>query len=294
MNKLENPSGAHRFIVLPLQTEDHNHFNGVGLTLHFLLGNTIATNTYLKEFWFGWRVAKLFSDEQKLEGFNRGKIKLLNLKQLSREQNVRFWLSGQVVGNHSTLYLYDGDDDGPVSPRTIAYSFDDDLIGFRKTFIQWLEECGLPYAQVNRRSALWPEKINLKAANVLGRALERFYIYSAYGHSKKGPIDLTLFEEAVESSPQSFMSQNLLGWAYYRNENYDHSKQAFLRALQENPVSPGAMSGLMWCGVYTNNEEEALYWTRRKASVMNKDLEGAQKATLAKLKKIAGTNQHHA
>lgn len=288
MNKLENKSSEHRLIVLPLQTADCSHFNGIGLTLHFLLGNTIATNTYLKEFWFGWRVGRLFSEEKTLEGYNRGKNKLLNLKHLSQEQDVRFWLSGKVVDNHATLFLYDGNKDGPVSPRTIAFSFDDNLIGFRKTFIQWIQECGLPYAQVNRRSALWSEKINPEAADMLGKALERLYIYSAFGHSEKGPLDLTPFKEAVKFSPRSFMCQNLMGWAHYRNENYDHAKQAFLRALQENPVSPGAMSGLMWCGVYTSNAEEALYWTRRKASVMNKDVEKAQKITLAKIKKIGG------
>ncbi len=52
MNKLENEKGKHRLIVLPIQPQPSNDFNGIGLALHFLLGNTIAVNTYLKEFWF--------------------------------------------------------------------------------------------------------------------------------------------------------------------------------------------------------------------------------------------------
>ena len=37
--------------MLPLQPESHIDFNGVGLALHFLLGNTIVLHTGLTEFW---------------------------------------------------------------------------------------------------------------------------------------------------------------------------------------------------------------------------------------------------
>lgn len=285
MNKLENTTGKDRFIVLPFQPRSHSDFNGVGLSLHFLLGNTIVVNTYLKEFWFGWRVKKLFAEDTNFKKYNRGQNKYLNFLRLSEEQDIRFCLYGQVHEKETALFLYDGKESKPAVSTTLSFSFDDDLIGFRNTFIQWLDDCGLPYAQVSRRSALWPEKLTPTSADTLGRALEQFYIYSAYGHSESGPIDLSLFEAAMKASPQSFMAQNLMGWAYYRNNDYARAKAAFLRALQANPVSPGAMSGLMWCGVFTKDEEEALYWTTRKASVLNIDVEKARQATLKRLKK---------
>lgn len=286
MNKLEKTTGEHRLIVLPLQPRPSDDFSGIGLTLHFLLGNTIAVNTYLKEFWFGWRVKSLFPNEKKLERYNRGQAKPLNLKQLCVEQGIRFWLYGQAGKDEASLCLYDDKDGEPAASITISFSFDDNLIGFRKSFIQWLNDCGLPYAQVSRRSALWPETMNPAGADKFGHALERFYIHSAYGNPEKESFDLSLVKEATAASPQSFMSLNLLGWAYYRNKDYAGAKEAFLRALQANPVSPGAMSGLMWCGVFTKNEEEALYWTTRKASVMNRDVEKARQATLKRLKKV--------
>ena len=83
--------------------------------------------------------------------------------------------------------------------------------------------------------------------DILGRALELFYLHAAYG--KKENIHLNLFEKAAAVAPDAFMAQNLMGWACYRNQNYRAAKASFLQALQSNPHGIGAMSGLMWCGV---------------------------------------------
>jgi len=286
MNKLENEKGKHRLIVLPIQPQSSNDFNGIGLALHFLLGNTIAVNTDLKEFWFGWRVKKLFSQEKDLKAFTHGQAKSLDLKRLTQEQGIRFWLSGQVDDHKTILSLYDGEEKGRPASTIISFSFDDYLIGFRNAFIHWLDGCGLPFSEPQKQLALWPEKMTWKGADIFGRTLEAFYIYSAYDDPNEGKIDLHPFKKVVAESPDSFMGQNLLGWACYRNKKYQNAKEAFLRALLANPDSPGVMSGLMWCGVYTKDEEEALYWASRKAVVMEKDIETARQKTLNRLKKV--------
>jgi len=286
MNKLENEKGKHRLIVLPLQPRSPNDFNGIGLALHFLLGNTVAVNTYLKEFWFGWRVKKLFPQDKDLKAFIRGQAKSLDLKQLSQEQGIRFWLYGKVDAYKITLSLFDGEEKGRSASTIISFSFDDDLMGFRNTCIDWLDDCGLPFSKPQKKLALWPEKMTWKGADIFGRALETFYIYSAYGDPNNGKIDLHPFKKVVAASPDSFMGQNLLGWVCYRNKEYQNAKEAFLRALQANPDSPGVMSGLMWCGMYTKDEEEALYWASRKAAAMDKNVESARQKTLNLLKTV--------
>jgi len=286
MNKLENEKGKHRLIVLPLQPQSPNDFSGIGLALHFLLGNTIVANTYLKEFWFGWRVKKLFPQKNDLTAFTRGQVKNLDLKRLSQEQKIRFWVYGEVDTYKTTLSLFDGEEKGQPASSIISFSFDDDLIGFREVFIHWLGDCGLPFSELQRKLAIWPEKITWRGADILGLALEALYIYSAYGDPNEEKIDLHPFKKAVGESPDSFICQNLLGWAFYRNKKYQDAKYAFLQALLANPDSPGVMSGLMWCCVYSNDEEEALYWSSRKADVMGEDIETAKQKTLNRLKKV--------
>ena len=55
-----NPDNRSRLIVLPLQPEKSQGCDGTGLGIHFLLGNVAALHTGLKEFWFGWRLTKIF------------------------------------------------------------------------------------------------------------------------------------------------------------------------------------------------------------------------------------------
>ena len=264
-----------------MQPESHIDFNGVGLALHFLLGNTIVLHTGLTEFWFGWRVKKIFPEKKDLAVYCRGKGRRLDLKQLSDDQGIRFWIHGQVADRHVTILLFDGSKDEQAPSTTIPFSIEDELIGFRQAFTHWLEDCGLPFPEEQKKHALWPEKISMQGMDILGRALEEFYLYSSY--EGQGEIDLRLFKEAVAIAPDSFMGQDLLGWAYYRNKYYNEAKASFLQALQANPKGAGAMSGLMWCGVFTKNREEALYWADRKAEVRQEDIEAAKQKVLNRL-----------
>ena len=110
----------------------------------------------------------------------------------------------------------------------------------------------------------------------MGRALEVFYIYSSYGGD--GAIDLAPFEKAAALAPDSFMAQDLHGWALYRNKDYIMAKIAFLKSLRVNPAGAGAMSGLMWCGVYAKDLEEAMFWSGRKADACRQDVAAAREA----------------
>jgi len=283
VNNLYKTKDISRGIVLPLQPESHLDFNGVGLALHFLLGNTIVLHTGLTEFWFGWRVKKIFPEKKDLTGYCRRKGGLLDLKRLSAEQGIRLWIHGQVVDRSVTILLFNASKDEQTPSITIPFSIEDELVGFRQAFMHLLADRGLPFPEEQKKQALWPEKISTRGMDILGRALETFYLYSSYGG--QGEIDLRLFKETVAIAPDSFMGQDLLGWAYYRNKCYNEAKASFLKALQTNPNGTGAMSGLMWCGVFTKNREEALYWAERKAEVRQEDIEAAKQKVLNRLEK---------
>lgn len=283
MDRIGKDTGKLRFIVLPFQPESMEKFNGVGLSLHFLLGNTVVLNTHLKEFWFGWRTKKLFPARQDLTAYLTGQNEPLNFKQLSTEQEIRFWLYGKVNATRADLSIYDQATDSHADTQ-IDFSADDHLVGFRKAFIDQLSGYGIPFPQDMIAPALWPEKLSLEGMDLLGRALESFYYFSSYT-DKKGKIAAEPFEQAVAAAPEAFMPQNLLGWAHYRNKNYAPAKAAFLRAVLANPAGTGAMSGLMWCGIFTKNKEEALYWASRGAEVLGRDVAKARQKTIKRWKK---------
>jgi len=283
MNNIGKTKNISRGIVLPLQPESHLDFNGIGLALHFLLGNTIVLHTGLTEFWFGWQVKKIFPEKKDLAGYCRGEGGRLDLKRLSAEQGIHLWIHGEVVDRSVIILLFDASKDEQASSITIPFSIEDELVGFRQAFMHLLADCGFPFPEEQKKHALWPEKISTRGIDILGRALETFYLYSSYGG--QGEIDLRLFKETVAIAPDSFMGQDLLGWAYYRNKCYNEAKASFLKALQANPNGTGAMSGLMWCGVFTKNREEALYWAERKAEVRQEDIEAAKQKVLNRLEK---------
>ena len=52
----------------------------------------------------------------------------------------------------------------------------------------------------------------------------------------------------------------------------------FITSLRINPAGAGAMSGLMWCGVYTKDLEEAMFWSGRKADICSQDIQAAREA----------------
>ena len=260
-------------IVLPLREATSE---GVGLSLHFLLGNVIAVHTGFAECWFGWRIAKVFATPDAVRAYCRAQSPDLDLRQVSAAQKIHCWVHGRMRRNSVALSFYDSRTRQDLSEE-LAYSVMDDLTGFRNGFLRFLDRCGVPMAPERQSMALWPEKMTETGLRLFGAALEAFYIYSAYGGH--GGIDLKPFREAVHFAPDSFMAHNLLGWACYRNENAVDARDSFLKALDLNPYAAGTMSGLMWCAVLEKDKEAAGYWAGRKAETLNEDVQAAvQKA----------------
>lgn len=264
-------------IVLPFRAENGHPFNGTGLALHFLAGNVLALHTGLKEMWFGWRVKKIFPEQAAFERYCRDAADNLDLLQVSRSQQVRLWLHGNFSDPSVAVHFFDGQaPDSRHTPVDLPISIDDGLIGFRSRLMKALESMGRPMPPAQVEAALWPEAIGRKGLDAVGRALEGFYIYSAYGG--EGALDASPFEKAVAEAPESFMAHDLHGWALYRNKDYQAAKRAFLTALRINPAGTGAMSGLMWCGVYGKDLEEAMFWSGRKADICRQDVQAAREA----------------
>jgi len=274
-------------IVLPLRTEHQDPFNGIGLALHFLLGNVLALHTGLKEMWFGWRVKKIFAQQQDFQRYCRDSAVEPDLAQLSQSQKVRFWITGTDTTHSAKLNLFDADAGNANNPPVdLPISLDDHLVGFRSRFLDYLAAMGHPMDAGQAQAALWTESISRAGLDAVGRALERFYIYSAYGGEE--PLDIVPFKRAVQAAPESFMAQDLYGWCLYRNRGYTAAKIAFLKSLRINPAGAGAMSGLMWCGVYTKDIEEAMYWSGRKADVCRNDVKAAREAAKRRYHKANG------
>lgn len=264
-------------IVLPFRADNRHPFDGTGLALHFLVGNVLALHTGLKEMWFGWRVKKIFSEKAALQEYCRDAAAKLDLLQVSRSQKVRLWLYGNFSDQTVSLHFFDGQEpDVRHAPVDLPVSIDDGLIGFRTQLLNWLESMGRPMPKAQVQAGLWPETIGHEGMDAVGRALEGFYIYSAYGDD--GLLDTSPFKKAVAEAPESFMAHDLHGWALYRNKDYTAAKRAFLTALRINPAGTGAMSGLMWCGVYGKDLEEAMFWSGRKADICRKDVQAAREA----------------
>ena len=272
-----NPSTSDQCIVLPFRYESGHSFNGTGLALHFLVGNVLALHTGLKEMWFGWRVKKIFPEKASFERYCRDAADELDLLRVSLAQRVRLWLHGNFSDRSVALHFFDGQaPDTRHAPVDLPISIHDRLIGFRTRLIKGLEALGRPMPPAQVQAALWPETIGRQGLDAVGRALEGFYIHSAYGG--EGALDASPFQKAVAEAPESFMAQDLHGWALYRNKDYEAAKRAFLTALRINPAGTGAMSGLMWCGVYGKDLEEAMFWSGRKADVCRQDVQAAREA----------------
>ncbi len=262
-------------IVLPFRAENGHPFDGTGLALHFLVGNLLALHTGLKEMWFGWRVKKIFPEQAAFQRYCRDAADKLDLLQVSQSQQVRLWIYGNYSDPSVGLHFFDGQaPDVRHTPVELPISIEDGLIGFRAQLLKWLESMGRPMPKAQVQEALWPETLGRAGLDAVGRALEGFYIYSAYGGD--GPLDAAPFKKAIAEAPESFMAQDLYGWALYRNKDYTAAKRAFLTALRINPAGTGAMSGLMWCGVYGKDLEEAMFWSGRKADICRQDVQAAR------------------
>jgi hypothetical protein len=246
--------------------------NGVGLALHFLIGNVIAVHTGFAECWFGWRVGRIFATPDEFHDYACLGGTAVDRKQLSTQQKVRCWVYGKMDKSAVSVTLFDGQR-GDAPGRKLAFSMDDGLISFRSGFLDWMGENGLVMANERRAMALWPEHASLEGLGRIGKALEGFYVYSAYGGD--GGIDVTPFEAAVALAPESFMANNLLGWAHYRNRAAGPARAAFLKALDLNPHAVGPMAGMMWCAVLEKDEAEAVRWATEKAGKRDEDVAAA-------------------
>lgn len=276
-------ASADQCIVLPFRPEIPQQFNGVGLALHFLVGNVLVLHTGFKEMWFGWRVKNIFPTRPLFQRYCREIDAPLDLVQSARSQKIRFWIHGSYKDHSASLYFFDNNvADSNKPPLQLTVSLTDNLIGFREQLLRWLAFMDYRMPQDQHRAALWPEKIDREGLDAVGRSLENVYLYSYGG---EGPLDMASFKKAVAMAPKSFMAQDLYGWALYRNRRYKAAHDAFLSSLAINPAGAGAMSGLMWCGVYMKDLEEAMFWSGRKADVCGKDIEAARAAGRRKYEK---------
>ncbi len=277
-------------IVLPFQPKGSHPFTGSGLALHFLLGNVLVLHSGLKEMWFGWRVEKIFPQKQRFEKYCRNAAIDLDLTRISGTQKIRFWIRGTFADDTAALSFFDARRrDNTHGPVDISISMEDGLVGFRLGFIKMLDATDCPMTPNQINAALWPERIGQAGLDAVGRALEAFYLFSAYG--AKGSLAIFPFEKACDVAPESFMAHDLHGWACYRNRRYREAKTAFLTSLCINPAGAGAMSGLMWCGVYGKNLEEAMYWAGRKAEACRQDVQAAREIGRRRYEKINSTKK---
>ncbi len=257
-------------IVMPLKSSSPHAIEFAGLALHFLLGNVMVLNSSLDELWFGWRVKKIFSDSNDLLSYCLESNHPFSIHAANEHQNIRYWVSGEIGLKDVHLSLYDARKDKTVYLET-QYSERDDLVGFRRSVVNWMASAGIDWTAEEKKAALWTEACNLKGLENIGKALLEIYLFSSFGHTNE--IELHWFESAVKQAPDSFVSHDLLGWAYYRDRQFLQAMTSFKTAISINPGGAGAMAGLMWCCVMTQDEDNAVSWAQRKAAVCGKNRE---------------------
>jgi tetratricopeptide (TPR) repeat protein len=269
-----------KLIVLPLQPDKDQEYNGIGLGIHFLLGNMMAIHPELAEFWFGWRANKIFKSVSEFQAFCRGNNDI-DLNRVAKEQKIRFWLYGRYRQKKDMIFvsltLYDAD---LKKNNEIKFSLDtaDFFVDFGHVFFQWLALCNLPLDHCQMKKAMWKENISIKGLDYLGRAVETTYLnYIDASLFKDGLFDLEWFEKAVIESPKSYLTHDIKGWAFYKNKAYGKSKNSFKKALKKNPDGMGALAGMMWCYVFEKNKEKAMAFSIAKADVKKDSHESAIK-----------------
>ena len=258
-----------RCIVLPFRSEAGNVSGSIGLALHFLLGNVLVLHPGLRECWFGWRVTRIFSEFKTFSRYCRGEGPELDLREVSARQDIRFLVSGHCQPGQIEMQVFDAQvPESPVS-ADIAFSCADDLLGFRSAFLDCFGSAARPFPDSRQPMGLWPEKAGPDGLEAVGVALLEFYRFAFSGDVN--PISLAPFEKAVASVPASFMAQNLLGWALYRDGQSAEAAAGFRRALEINPNGAGAMAGLMWCALQDGDREASISWAGQKAIICGQD-----------------------
>lgn len=265
-----------KLIVMPLQPAPGQAWNGLGLGLHFFLGNLFCVHRGLLECWFGWRVKTIFPGRGELPAYCRSNEFFGDIQALASKENIRFWIEGRYRQAGQNLYLevFSHDSAGLLEKagKEFVLSFEDGLAGFRIRFFDWLEALGFPFE--GRKTALWQENISIPGLDGLGRALETLYI-SYLDESSNGAcsIDMDWFDRAVKACPDSYLAWDLKGWGHYKNGENLRAEAAFLKALGLNPQGLGAHAGLMWCAIENNDREKAILHGQAKAACRGGDLE---------------------
>ena len=256
-----------KLIVLPLVPHTDQEYGGIGLGIHFLIGNMIAVHSNLAECWFGWRVNKIFKSVFDLQAFCRSKSLYIN--QGAKQQKIRFWIDGRYRQEKNiiwvSLILYDAEREKRY-PVRLCLDPSDFCLAFGRNFFCWLDQCHLPLDPRQRKKALWKEDISVQGLDYLGHAVETTYLnYIDPSLSEQGLFDLGWFEKAVAESPKSYLSHNLMGWAFYKNKEYKKSRACFQKALEKNNAGFGALAGMMWCYIFENNRAKALEFSLARA-----------------------------
>jgi hypothetical protein len=281
-----------RFVVLPFRATSPEGFDGCGLSLHFLLGNVMVMNHHLKEFWFGWRVKRLFADAETLQTYCHGRMAELETTRLGAEQGIRYWLAGSVRSASPVpvldAVLYDAETGKNHRCPGLAVAPSDHLIGLRRELLTWLADAGVAFPAAQLDKALWPEYTTLPALQALGGAMAHFYAHSAFGQGE--PLEMAPYDKAVAGAEKSFLAHDMRGWALYRNQEIDAARDAFTTAIALNPDGAGVAAGLMWCAVADGDRDGALRWATAKAGSMGVDPEPTRRQALKALeKRNAGT-----
>lgn len=255
---------------MPFQPEPGQGYDGTGLALHFLLGNVTALHPGLKEFWFGWRVKKLFPGKRSFMRYCRGQDPELDMMRLGRSQGVRYWVTGKVAVGETIrvrLALTDVRGKGLKKITHLEVDLQDRLLNFRREFIGWLSLCGLPMPQSQRQKALWPEEVTREGLRLLGLSMESYYLDAFKAHS----MDRSGLDKAAADAPRSYLIRDLHAWALYKNDRMAAAAREFQAALDLNPDGLGAMAGLMWCAVKAGDEKRAYDWGMKKAGLRGDD-----------------------
>ena len=280
----------HRFIVMPFQPDSEQVYNGIGLGLHFLIGNVMAVQTLLKEFWFGWRVNKLFKNQVEIVEFCQGKKGLDNIEQLAKEQEIKYWLNGTYVqdDNRIILSLVLSIFNGNIKEHSKKFIIDlsDNLIEFRNEFIEWLGEFSLSFEDIQRKKIMWPEQLSFEGLDFLGRSIESTYMNYVDNSRPDNPIELKFFEKVVLAAPDSYLAWDMKGWGLYKNKSYKEAEKAFLKAVSFSKDGLGALSGLMWCYIFANNKDLATKYAVAKADVRNASHKKARSFVANKIKEL--------
>jgi hypothetical protein len=274
---------------MPLRPAAGTENTGIGMGVHFLLGNVIAVHNGFREFWFGWRYKKIFTEKRAFDDYCHRPDGMLDVAAVGRAQGIRYWIEGhyRVQGGAviTALTLTDVEkgkrcDSGDMSADTV-----DQLIGYRIDVMNWMAGCGLAFPDVQMARVIWSEELSLEALDALGRGLETFYTHTAYGG--EGPVDVGDLERSVALAPDAYLPHDLLGWVQFKNKDYGAAEASFNASIAVNPAGVGAMSGLRLLGAMRGDARMAYAWAEAKAETRGEDVQAAREKTTKLLKKYA-------